>query len=527
MKGVLLKPDIHNIIEYSILTMDTAVILVKDKLEEKIEEKIEVKPNTTTKFKLNMEHKRIFDDMHDYIMVSNLAILIIDSQPFQRLHKLKQLGACLFVFPDAKGARFEHSLGTYHLARRILRCINTRTKPSEIEDYLKSIPELADYYKRTYNSEFAIIDDYLIELIAIAGLCHDVGHGPFSHVYDDEFIPTTGKKPSVNDIHEARSGAILEYIIKHNKILSSVIKPGEIQFMMDCINPKSKHWGFLYEIISNSRNGIDVDKFEYLCRDARRLNMSNGFDYTRLVDDVYIVDNTICYYPKHVASEAIKMYHTRYNMHKQVYSHKSVIAAQIMITELMHLLDPILELSSAVDDIEKFCELTDEYLMNSVIYLSKPFVVLPPEHKVLVTQAKKLVDRLNIHDIYKCMGSYAGKKQYTLTKDDFNKFPEYNDTYANNIVIHTAKIGYVSGNKKNPLDNLYTFTPGPGKDIMGNGDETSQETKRVRCKINISEVTILTPLEYQEHILMIFYKDREDRQAHKLVTSWIKELVGY
>src|SRR5207253_5636322 len=134
--------------------------------------------------------------------------------------------------------RHEHSIGTYFLAGRILDCISKNTDPLDIYQYFSEITELKQYFNDTYGENIYIFDEFIIELIKIAALCHDLGHGPFSHVFDDFFLPYVKKELSPNDHHEVRSGLLLEKIIKSNKKLSKIIGDNEINFMKNIINPE-------------------------------------------------------------------------------------------------------------------------------------------------------------------------------------------------------------------------------------------------------------------------------------------------
>ena len=61
------------------------------------------------------------------------------------------------------------------------------------------------------------------------------------------------------------------------------------------INPDKNSSGFIYQIVSNKLNGLDIDKFDYLARDTHFLNLKYGFDFSRFINDIYIIDNNICY----------------------------------------------------------------------------------------------------------------------------------------------------------------------------------------------------------------------------------------
>ena len=101
-----------------------------------------------------------------------MTLKIVNTYEFQRMRNIKQLGFCYLVYPAAMHSRFEHSLGVYHLAGKMLDRI-IQLYPNK--KYL--IPEL--------NSEPISLTKKIIECIKIGALCHDIGHGPFSHIFDN------------------------------------------------------------------------------------------------------------------------------------------------------------------------------------------------------------------------------------------------------------------------------------------------------------------------------------------------------
>ena len=131
--------------------------------------------------------KQIYDPIHGYVSITENMRKIIDTLEFQRLRDLKQLGAACFVFPSATHTRFEHSIGVSYLAKIM------------VENLKKNQPNLK-------------ITDHDIELFQIAGLVHDIGHGPFSHLYDNYIISEGDPE------HEERGIEIFKNIVKNNDI---------------------------------------------------------------------------------------------------------------------------------------------------------------------------------------------------------------------------------------------------------------------------------------------------------------------
>ena len=94
--------------------------------------------------------------IHGFIELPAYAVGVIDTPEFQRLRSLKQLGVTSLVFPGGTHTRFEHSLGVGHLANIMVR--RFRALQPELE-----------------------VEEHEARLVHVAGLCHDLGHGPFSH----------------------------------------------------------------------------------------------------------------------------------------------------------------------------------------------------------------------------------------------------------------------------------------------------------------------------------------------------------
>lgn len=431
--------------------------------------------------------KLIYDNIHGHIKLSPYAVTIIDTPEFQRLRELRQLGSCYMVFPSATHDRFQHSIGVYYLTGYMLENVRKNSDPKELKDALLKIRELSHF-----EGNFT---DYVIELVKIAALCHDIGHMAFSHVFDDIFLSNYSIDTPMKE-HENRSCYLLEYIIKKTGLK---ILPQEIKFIQNLINPRKEHTGFIYQIVSNNVNAIDVDKFDYVVRDTYMLNIKFGFDYMWALQEAEVIDDKICY-PKQLVHELHNLFTIRHKLHKQFYSHKAVISTQYMISDILKLLNKTLGISDSITDPEKFCKITDQ---NIMCYLS--FVVSDdPE----VKEAKKLLDRIKTRHLYKHIGTMISDKESVISYQKFQEInPLINET---DIIIHKSKIGYVSGNKKNPLNNLFFF-------------DKKKETK-ICFTIDPHEVTMFIPTNYQEQLLMIFCRNLDKVEIVKEAFEKIKNL---
>uniref|UniRef100_A0A3Q2CP15 HD domain-containing protein n=1 Tax=Cyprinodon variegatus TaxID=28743 RepID=A0A3Q2CP15_CYPVA len=109
--------------------------------------------------------------IHGTIELHPLLVKIIDTPQFQRLRNIKQIGAASYIYPGATNSRFDHSIGVAYLAGELLKSI--REKQQDLG-----------------------ITDWDVLCVQIAALCHDLGHGPFSHMFDQMFIPRA--RPGIN-----------------------------------------------------------------------------------------------------------------------------------------------------------------------------------------------------------------------------------------------------------------------------------------------------------------------------------------
>ncbi|XP_060569551.1 deoxynucleoside triphosphate triphosphohydrolase SAMHD1-like [Ruditapes philippinarum] len=230
--------------------------------------------------------KTFNDPIHGQVELHPVCICIIDTPQFQRLRHIKQLDTCYLVYPGASHNRFEHSIGVCYLAGKLLKTIRDRQLNVDISD-----------------------EDILC--VEIAGLCHDLGQGPFSHVFEKRFMPKMKKEFT----HESIARQMFDYMLKsENEKLKNDIKrrveecglrrfeEQDFTFILEMIDdPKdieNDEWpykgrtedkSYMYEIVANKRNGIDVDKWDYLARDSYMLGMKVNIDYNRCFKSARVI----------------------------------------------------------------------------------------------------------------------------------------------------------------------------------------------------------------------------------------------
>lgn len=391
--------------------------------------------------------KRYNDPVHHMIGMDSFSQRIIDTPEYQRLMHLKQLGTCQYVFRGAVHTRLEHSLGVAHLSEKLAQTLHANQ------------PEL----------NLTSLD---ILCVKVAGLCHDLGHGPFSHVYDGEFIPKA--RPDISWKHEEGSIYMLRYLLKKNGInpaefgvgsqdmlfIEEIIRGEETKGDKGCTRKgRAKEKWFLYDIVNNIRSGLDVDKLDYFQRDMHYSNVSlaSTASFERFIGEARVIladpiidepkegkvdssllqkvkdgttllqknkdDKTpplagprelmMCY-PEKMAEAAMDFFSCRYRMHRTVYTHKSVKQVEFMICDAMLEADPHLRVKGDAtpahpDGLYKMSECIDD---ASALARLNDNVLELIKHDVRpeLQRARDILDRLEKRKLYSCLGNSQFKR---------------------------------------------------------------------------------------------------------------------
>lgn len=415
--------------------------------------------------------KYLSDYIHGYMLFSRGVINFIDTPQFQRLRDLKQLGTTFLIFPGATHTRFEHSLGVAHLSS------------TWMERFKLSQPELE-------------IKDSDIKAVTLAGLCHDLGHGPFSHVFDGMFMPQA--KPELTSHHEDWSEMMLNSLVDENYV---DIEPDELKLVRDLIQGRAPRADgpnaekrFMFDIVNNERNSIDVDKGDYLQRDAYNIGIKTDFDFERLINFSRVVDNQICFQEKEVFN-LYEMFHTRYSMWKRVYTHRVGKAFELMVVDALLEADPYLHISDSVFDPLDYVNMTDcilkEIERSKAPELQKSRDIL---HAVRKRNLYKFVDELVIpqHIMDQVPKSRVTPAEIASCQSDGLEID------PSDIVVDWVTINYGLKNGENPVEHTSFFSRW--------GQEES-------FKISRDKVSYLLPDQFKENILRIYVKDPEQMYA--------------
>lgn len=235
------------------------------------------------------KRKIINDPVYGFVSIHNdLLFDIIEHPYFQRLRRIKQLGLTHLVYPGALHTRFHHSIGAMHLMKKALN--ELRFKGNEISD-----------------------EEFIAANIAI--LLHDIGHGPYSHALEHSIVSGIS--------HESLSEVFLS---KFNEIFD-----GKLEMAIAIFNGSYRK-KYLHELVSSQ---FDMDRLDYLKRDSFFSGVSEGvINYERLLNMINVVDDQVVIEAKGIYSVE-KFITARRLMYWQVYLHKTVLAAELMIMKVL------------------------------------------------------------------------------------------------------------------------------------------------------------------------------------------------
>lgn len=217
-------------------------------------------------------HKTIRIAVSHDVFLNKLETLIIDTPEFQRLRRLRQLGSSDLIFPTALHSRFVHSLGTLHMANKIVRCIREN---------------------RHNDEEICKIKKEQEQLIRLVALLHDIGHLPFGHTIEDEFNIFQRHDEDIDrtDRLIGRDSRIGEILIKSEFAIGEDLY-NQLFKLLTTTKETFHELGdnlFIYDIVNNT---VCADLLDYLQRDSYFCDLPVGLDY-RFLNYLYLYDDTL------------------------------------------------------------------------------------------------------------------------------------------------------------------------------------------------------------------------------------------
>jgi HD superfamily phosphohydrolase len=303
-----------------------------------------------------------------------------------------------------------------------------------------------------------------VKLVAVSGLLHDLGHATASHAFDKYLVPYLGLEEHPHAEHESRSIWLLKYMVDQYKIDLTADDIFKISYMINPPNGLENH--FLYQVVCNKVNGFDCDKLDYILRDNHHMGLPFKYNYSRIFQQVRVIDNEICF-PEKELLNIFELYEIRYKLHVQVFTHPAVTIIECMILDILKELDQVFDFKTWFDDPEKFCKMTDS-IITYLDYTDDP----------RLWKAKEIYHRLKTRQLYRYIGDY----------DNLTGFADIDNGEYHCIKM---KVNFNKG-KSNPLDFIKFY----------NLDDPNKSFSS-----KIDDFTVLVPKKFEQEKIRVIRKN--------------------
>jgi len=325
---------------------------------------------------MRMAHLDIIDPIHDFVRVYDNELKIIDTPIFQRLRRIRQLSGAHLIYPGAQHTRFEHSLGVMHIASMAGQAL----------------------------AEKGVVSSDDIQNLRLASLLHDIGHGPFSHLFEEIFEEK--RKISHEDLGRD--------IILKTEIGDIISKNGFDKKLITKLAFGDSKLQFMNEIISGV---LSADMMDYLLRDGYFTGAEHAkIDHHRLTHSLDVYKNKLAL-DKSALVNFETMMISRFQMFKAVYFHKTVRAGEVMLLEAMDLAEDELGLSSM--NLDEYLKLSDDVILAKLLNL--------PEHNSKLKASKKIATNYLNRNLFKSVfestltGKAITKKRMHELREEISK----------------------------------------------------------------------------------------------------------
>jgi len=411
---------------------------------------------------MKKEYLEITDPIHDFIRLTNTERKIIDTPVFQRLRRIKQLSGAHLTYPGAQHTRFEHSLGVMHIASMAGTSLESKGITTK--------------------------DDILN--LRLAALLHDIGHGPFSHLFE-EVLQRKNKKT-----HEQ----IGKQIILNTEIGDIISKNGFDKKLIHNLAMGEGKLQFMNEIVSGA---LSADMMDYLLRDGYFTGAEHAkIDHSRIT---YSLD----VYKKKLALDhsALVNFETmmisRFQMFKAVYFHKTVRAGEVMLLESMTLADDELGLTSLT--LDDYVKQTDESIMALLLSI--------PETTQELRSAKKIARDYQDRKLFKCVfeSTISSNPTTKVMQELKNRIVKNSKVNPNQVFLDTSTTHSI------PL----TPSKKESKSIILVKNDFK---KTISEQIPISKIPLVSSISGKMNILRVYTQQNNRKKVEITAKSILGEL---
>jgi HD superfamily phosphohydrolase len=300
------------------------------------------------------------------------------------------------------------------------------------------------------------------------------------------------------------SVALLRHLIDEN----AIDLPEEDVHLIETLisgeyGKKEEERAFLFDIVANKRNSVDVDKFDYLARDAYNCGMTTSFNSSRVLIFSRVIDNQVCYHAKE-GWNLNSLFNTRYSMFKQVYSHRVGNSIEHMVGDAFTLADPYLKIAEQTDSAETYTYLTDAILKTIE---SSRMPELEP--------ARAVIRRLRKRDLYRLAD------ELIIPSGEFEKWkiptaaelityqPSSTITLQEEDIIVDSHVNNYGMKDKNPINFIKFYGNDPHKSFS----------------LRPEEISLLGPTTFAEKYVRIFSRSPDPDKITLAFDAWQNYLL--
>ena len=414
----------------------------------------------------------IVDPIHDFVNVYDRELEIIDSPAFQRLRRIKQLAGAHLTYPGAQHTRFEHSLGVMHLAG------------------------LAGQILR----EKAVIGDDDVGELRLAGLLHDIGHGPFSHLFEE--VVQNNSRIS----HEEMGMRI----ITKTEIGDILSKHGFDKRSIANLAFGRSGCRFMNEMISGA---LSADMMDYLLRDGYYTGARHArIDHVRIIRSLDVHQGRLALQRSALYSFE-SMMHSRYQMFKAVYFHKTVRSVEVMLIEALRLAYVQMGLDSL--SLDEYLQLDDDRIISRLVSIGSED--RPGRLGHAADLARGYLNRRLLKCVY--------ERFFTDAADiSPGRLEEIRDRLSESAGIPHGRIFVDS--------SVTTSIPTPPSGtalnqsivlVSGRGEKEEEEEGPSARAVPVSEIPLVAAMRRFMNILRVYTHDRDRKKVEKAANSILGE----
>lgn len=282
---------------------------------------------------------------------------IIDTSWFQRLRAIHQLQNTIWVFPGGEHSRFLHSIGAMHLASKFAK----QLYPSL--EYILHISKAKCPSK-----------NYIEEILRLAGLLHDIGHGPFGHFFDENFLnPVYGINHEIigQSIIKNKLGNLIKNIRRSpsGKFDSGEsINPSYVAYLIKKPKKNEKKYPKWLKFIRLLFSGIfTVDNLDYIIRDSYMCGISTEpIDIERLLYYTSFTENGITLHKSGIPA-LITFLYTKTFLYSNVYFHRTTRSFDLHLEEIFRKTMKKLIPTNPLDNLSSYMNITEWFVFHTVL----------------------------------------------------------------------------------------------------------------------------------------------------------------